>query len=86
VRQLFSLETNRALFATVPRRLLITAASIGWLALIALAFEMLPVWAWAVGSAAFYIGELLLGSYWADKDRADRGATPPDGRTGEEAD
>ncbi|MGZ0711588.1 hypothetical protein ACWPKO_24985 (plasmid) [Coraliomargarita sp. W4R53] len=69
IRQLVSTETNRALFATPARQLLIGAITLGWILLVSFGFGMLPLWwAWAVATIALIVGEMFLGSYWADKD------------------
>ncbi|MNL50709.1 hypothetical protein D3C87_1737460 [compost metagenome] len=88
LRHLFSYATRTALRATWQRRLLVTGVVVGWFAFASamLLNQILNPWVWPALTLVLFVGVRLLGVHWADRDRADLGATPPAGRADEEAD
>lgn len=69
LRELFSADSNRALFATSKRKLLIGSITVGWLLIAAFFYAVFPWWwGWAFTSLAIIVGEMFLGRHWANKD------------------
>jgi hypothetical protein len=68
LRQVFSTESNRALFATPWRGLLVCGSYVALLAAALLLQVQLPWWVFTIAGVLTYVGLLFLGHHWADRD------------------
>ncbi len=70
MRHVFSIESNRALFATRSRSLLVYGSAAALLAAAVLLSDSVHWLVFVCLGVVAYLGSFFLGNYWANQDRA----------------